>query len=150
MHGWQVGIDIGGTFTDVVAYRPGDGSTRMAKVESRPDDPISSLLAGLQSLGISWDAVDDLVHGTTMVTNAIIENRLARVALITTRGFADTIADENPDSFSPQELLAWSAMHGLASLLVDGPVAKGETKDRKMTRAAEMLEAMGPAFRPLR
>jgi len=60
MQGWQVGIDIGGTFTDVVAYRPGDGSTRMAKVESRPDDPISSLLAGLQSLGITWDAVDDL------------------------------------------------------------------------------------------
>ena len=65
-------------------------------------------------------------------------------------GFADTIADENPESFSPQELLAWSAVHGLASLLVDGPVAKGESKDRKMTRAAEMLEAMGPVFRPLR
>ena len=62
-------------------------------------------------------------------------------------GFADTIADENPDSFSPQELLAWSAVHGLASLLVDGPVANGESKDRKMTRAAEMLEAMGPVFR---
>jgi AcrR family transcriptional regulator len=65
-------------------------------------------------------------------------------------GFADTIADENPNSFSPQELLAWSAVHGLASLLVDGPVAKGESKDRKMTRASEMLEAMGPVFRPLR
>lgn len=64
-------------------------------------------------------------------------------------GFADTIADENPESFSPQELLAWSAVHGLASLLVDGPVAKGESKDRKMTQAAEMLEAMGPALQPL-
>ena len=64
-------------------------------------------------------------------------------------GFADTIPDENPDSLSPQELLAWSAVHGLASLLVDGPVAKGESRDRKMTRAAEMLEAMEPVFRPL-
>jgi AcrR family transcriptional regulator len=63
-------------------------------------------------------------------------------------GFADTIADENPDSFSPQELLAWSAVHGLASLLVDGPVAKDESRDRKMTQAAEMLEAMGPVFGP--
>jgi AcrR family transcriptional regulator len=63
-------------------------------------------------------------------------------------GFADTIADENPDSFSPQELLAWSAVHGLASLLVDGPVAKDESRARKMTQAAEMLEAMGPAFGP--
>jgi AcrR family transcriptional regulator len=63
-------------------------------------------------------------------------------------GFADTIADENPDSFSPQELLAWSAVHGLASLLVDGPVAKDESRARKMTQAAEMLEAMGPVFGP--
>ena len=65
-------------------------------------------------------------------------------------GFAETIADENPDSLSSQELLAWSAVHGLASLLVDGPVAKGESKDRKMTLAAEMLETMNPVFRPLR
>ncbi len=61
-------------------------------------------------------------------------------------GFADTIADDNPESFSPQELLAWSAVHGLASLFVDGPVARGETRQQKMTRAAQMLHAMLPAF----
>ncbi len=61
-------------------------------------------------------------------------------------GFADTIEDENSEHFSPEELLAWSAVHGLASLFVDGPIAKGESKDQKMARAAEMLVAMGPAF----
>jgi AcrR family transcriptional regulator len=62
------------------------------------------------------------------------------------RGFADTIDDDSPERLSPQELLAWSAVHGLASLFVDGPVARDEGKERKMTRAADMLRAMGPAF----
>ena len=61
-------------------------------------------------------------------------------------GFADTIEDENPDRFSPQELLAWSAVHGLAGLFIDGPVATGESKEQKMARAAEMLRTMGPVF----
>ncbi len=61
-------------------------------------------------------------------------------------GFADTIEDKDPARFSPQELLAWSSVHGLANLFVDGPVAKGETKSQKLTEAAEMIRAMGPAF----
>ena len=65
-------------------------------------------------------------------------------------GFADTIPDENPHALSSQELLAWSAVHGLASLLVDGPVAKGESKERRMTLAADMLESMAPVFKPPR
>jgi N-methylhydantoinase A len=89
---WQVGIDIGGTFTDVVARRAGSGEVAFAKVASRPDDPISALLSALEAVGLDWRDVDDLVHGTTMVTNAIIEDRLDRVALITTKGFADTLA----------------------------------------------------------
>jgi len=61
-------------------------------------------------------------------------------------GFADTIEDSDPASFSPQELLAWSSVHGLANLFVDGPVAKGETKSQKLTRAADMIHALAPAF----
>ena len=90
--GWQVGIDIGGTFTDVVAFQPSTGEIAEAKVRSRPDDPVSGLLAALEAVGIPWEAVDDLMHGTTMVTNAIVEDRLADVALIATEGFADTLA----------------------------------------------------------
>ena len=90
--GWQVGIDIGGTFTDVVAFQPSTGTISEAKVRSHPDDPIAGLLAALEAVGIPWEQVDDLMHGTTMVTNAIVEDRLAEVALIATQGFADTLA----------------------------------------------------------
>ena len=90
--GWQVGIDIGGTFTDVVAFHPATGRIDEAKVRSHPDDPIAGLLAALEAVGIPWEQVDDLMHGTTMITNAIVENRLAEVALIATQGFADTLA----------------------------------------------------------
>ena len=61
-------------------------------------------------------------------------------------GFADTIDDHDPARLSPQELLAWSSVHGLASLFVDGPVAKGDTKSQKLKRAAEMISALVPAF----
>jgi len=91
-NGWQVGIDIGGTFTDVIAFQPSTGSVSEAKVRSRSGDPVSSLLAALEAVGVPWQRVDDLMHGTTMVTNAIVEDRLARVALVATEGFADTLA----------------------------------------------------------
>jgi N-methylhydantoinase A len=90
--GWQIGIDVGGTFTDVVARHPASGEVRMAKVESRPKDPVAGLLAALESVGVEWQDVEDLVHGTTLVTNAIVQNKLAEVALVTTKGFSDTIA----------------------------------------------------------
>lgn len=63
-----------------------------------------------------------------------------------TAGFADTIDDHDPDSFSPQELLAWSAVHGLASLLIDGPVCNADSKETKMHKADEMLSSLTPAF----
>ena len=57
-------------------------------------------------------------------------------------GFGETIADDDPDSFSPEELLAWSAVHGLANLFVDGPVEKGKTKTEKLKTAHSMIESM--------
>jgi len=89
---WQVGIDIGGTFTDVVAFQQSTGILSEAKVRSHPDDPVAGLLAALEAVGIPWERVDDLMHGTTLVTNAIVEDRLDKVALIATEGFADTLA----------------------------------------------------------
>ena len=61
-------------------------------------------------------------------------------------GFADTITDHDPDALSAQELLAWSAVHGLASLFVDGPVARGEDLSHKQELAQSMLAVLGPVM----
>jgi len=62
-------------------------------------------------------------------------------------GFADTLRDDDACAFSPQELLAWSSVHGLAGLFVDGPIAQEHSQSEKIGMAAEMLKALKPAFK---
>lgn len=64
-------------------------------------------------------------------------------------GFADTIEDKDPESFSSQELLAWSSVHGLAHLFVEGPVGKGASKEERLKMAGDMIQALRPAFVPI-
>ena len=90
-NGWQVGIDVGGTFTDVIAVHQAPGEVRVAKVLSRTDDRIAGLVSALRAVDLAWSDVDDLIHGTTIVTNAIIQGEHAKVALIATKGFSDTL-----------------------------------------------------------
>ncbi|HEY8217367.1 MAG TPA: hydantoinase/oxoprolinase family protein [Acidimicrobiia bacterium] len=80
----RVGIDAGGTFTDVV-----DENGRVVKVSSTPDDPARAVRQGLTSADVEHPTL--LAHGTTVATNALIQRRGGRVALVTTRGFADVI-----------------------------------------------------------
>src|SRR5918912_4258012 len=85
----RCGADAGGTFTDVVAD---DG--RVAKVLSTPGDPSRALREGVAAVGgAEADRAPPtlLAHGTTVATNALLERRGARVALVTTRGFGDVI-----------------------------------------------------------
>ena len=89
--GWQVGIDIGGTFTDLVALLPSSGEVRSIKVPTQRNDPVASILAALAAAGLASEEVDDLIHGTTLVTNAIVEDRVDAVALVATRGFEDVL-----------------------------------------------------------
>jgi N-methylhydantoinase A len=84
----RVGVDVGGTFTDLVALDGGSGALRSHKVLTTPEAPARAVLAGLQAL--APDAVS-IAHGSTIVTNAIIEGRMARTALVTTRGFRDIL-----------------------------------------------------------
>jgi N-methylhydantoinase A len=92
---WHVGLDIGGTFTDVVAIDAEHGTVRHLKVPSSRTDPASGMLGGLAALaeeaGVAPEHVRLLLHGTTLATNAIIERRLARTALVTTEGFRDVL-----------------------------------------------------------
>ncbi|MFC7587719.1 hydantoinase/oxoprolinase N-terminal domain-containing protein [Nonomuraea antimicrobica] len=84
----MIGVDVGGTFTDVV-LRGTSGETCAAKCPSTPDDPIAGILAGVtRALGDRDPAqVTRVVHATTLATNAVLERRGARVAYVTTRGF---------------------------------------------------------------
>src|SRR4051794_23581183 len=82
--GVRLGVDAGGTFTDAVAD---DG--RIAKVASTPDDPARAVERAIDALDAR--GLDVLAHGTTVATNALLERRGARVALIATDGFADEI-----------------------------------------------------------
>jgi N-methylhydantoinase A len=89
--GWQVGIDIGGTFTDLVAVLPSTGEVRSVKVPTQRNDPVASIKAALAAADLAAGQVSDLVHGTTLVTNAIVEDRVEPVALVATDGFEDVL-----------------------------------------------------------
>lgn len=88
--GWRVGIDVGGTFTDIVAVSS-DGRVASAKATTDTDDALAALGQCLSAIGLEWEAVGELVHGTTRITNAIVEGHLARVTLIATEGFCDVL-----------------------------------------------------------
>ena len=85
---YVIGVDVGGTFTDFVAYDRDSRALRAWKNLSTPDDPTRGILAGLARLN-DPAAVDTLRLGTTVATNAILERKGARVAYVTTRGFRD-------------------------------------------------------------
>jgi N-methylhydantoinase A len=97
----RVGIDIGGTFTDLVLVDERTGSIRVNKLLTTPRNPANAVCDGFSmatlSAGVAAADVTRVVHGTTLVTNAVVERKGARAALVTTAGFRDTleIATEN-------------------------------------------------------
>ena len=90
---YRVGVDVGGTFTDVVLEH--DGALTTAKVLTTPNAPDDAVLAGVDDVlaraGVDPAAVGLLIHGTTLATNAIIERKGALAALVTTEGFRDVL-----------------------------------------------------------
>lgn len=130
----RVAIDIGGTFTDVVAMDAG-GSISVGKSLSTPSHLLDGILTGLEFSGTPIDAVDFLLHGSTVVINALIERKGADTALITTEGFRDVyeIGRVNrPDAFN----LAFRRPRPLI------------TRDR-VFEAPERMRADGSVHRPL-
>jgi N-methylhydantoinase A len=94
MAGIRVGIDVGGTFTDIV-FLSADGTVLTRKILSSPDDYSRTIRVGLQEIireaGVVPGDVHEVMHGTTVATNAILEGKGARTGLITTRGFRDVL-----------------------------------------------------------
>ena len=91
--GWRIGVDVGGTFTDVVCVRDGRAPI-VFKVPSTPANPGEAALAAIERLaaeGVEPGSLTQLAHGTTVATNAVLERKGGRLGIVTTEGFRDTL-----------------------------------------------------------
>ena len=106
---WRLGVDVGGTFTDVLLINEESGRLFSAKVPSTPDDSSRGVLAGIEracaNAGIEPAVIDHVLHGTTVATNTILTGTGARVGLVTTRGYRQVL--QIARSFVPGGLGAW-------------------------------------------
>ena len=92
---YRAGVDIGGTFTDLIIFDDVSGALVIGKTLTTPADPSQAIETGmaetLARAGLALGAVGQIIHGTTLVTNAIIERKGARTALLATAGFRDAV-----------------------------------------------------------
>lgn len=89
MSQYRVAVDVGGTFTDVFVFDENDGNVLVTKTSSTPSNPEIGIMDGIRKLNISGENITMFSHGTTVGTNALIERKLPKTALITTKGFRD-------------------------------------------------------------
>ncbi len=134
----RVGVDIGGTFTDLVLLRA-DGETAFAKVSSTPDAPERAVLEGVGALlsagGVSPAAIDEVVHGTTVGSNTLLQRKGAETGLVTTKGFRDVLEIgrlRTPDMFD----LGWDKPEPLI-------------RRRHRREVTERIDADGAVITPL-
>src|SRR5215470_4104304 len=137
---WRIGVDIGGTFTDVVLVDEVRGQVGVVKVPTTPRDfargVLDALVAAIGSRGIAPADVSWLAHATTVVTNALLEGKGARTALVTTRGMRDVLE------------LRRSARASLYDLFQDGPAVLVPRHLR--LEVTERVDAQGAVVEPLR
>ena len=110
----RVGADVGGTFTDIMFWDEAEEKALVHKLPSTPRDPAQAMMSGLRELcgpiGIGLADLDQLIHGTTIATNAVLERSGSRVGMLTTEGFRDLIyigRHRRPYTFSIYQDLPW-------------------------------------------
>jgi N-methylhydantoinase A len=138
-----IAVDTGGTFTDIVCLR--DGALRTLKVPSTPDDPARAVLSGITEMLGAHTAPFVLVHGSTVATNALLERKGARVALVTNAGFEDVLEigrQNRPQLYAlvghrPPPLVAREHRYGVVGRL--GP--DGSELEQLDTAALDQLRA---------
>ena len=105
--GLRIGADVGGTFTDVV-LQTSDGAFVSTKVLTTHDRPEVGILAAIETVvsenGVSWGEVEQVIHGTTLATNAVIERKGSKTAFVTTKGFRDVIETRTESRFEQYDL----------------------------------------------
>ena len=111
-----VGIDIGGTFTDLALYDSDSEELRVHKVRSTPDDPGRALVEGVAELcelaDVGMGDIDGVLHGTTVATNAVLEHRGASTGLVTTAGMRDVVhigRHQRPEPYSIMQDIPWQS-----------------------------------------
>src|SRR5687768_16255375 len=109
-----VGVDVGGTFTDLVLFDTAKNTTIVHKVPSTPDDPSRGVVNGILELcrrnGIDKASITQVYHGTTVATNAVLEHKGARTGMITTRGYRDIIhigRHQRPQHYAIMQEIPW-------------------------------------------
>jgi len=112
----RIGIDVGGTFTDLILVDEQAERITVEKVPSTPDDPSRAVIDGVEALcakaGVNLKDVDLVLHGTTVATNIALEHNGAEVGMITTKGFRDILhiaRHKKPYNFSLQQELPWQS-----------------------------------------
>jgi N-methylhydantoinase A/oxoprolinase/acetone carboxylase beta subunit len=151
--GYSVGVDIGGTFTDIIVCPDDGGAATIAKVPTTPHDPGEGMIAGLaQSLAAAGAAPSDvtsIVHGTTVGTNALLQRDGARIGIITNTGFEDTLyigrgkrrqmydlftGSDTPDFLCPRE-----RVHGVGGRIAPDGTETAPLDEDAVARAADDL-----------
>lgn len=106
---YRLGVDVGGTFTDLLLFNEESGETHRAKTPSTPEDPSVGVLTGIDKVcgiaGIEPSALRHIMHGTTVATNAVLEKKGARVGLLVTRGYRQVL--QIARSYVPGGLAGW-------------------------------------------
>lgn len=132
----RVGVDIGGTFTDVVVYDDELHQIRRTKVATDPRYPDRSLLAALDEVAVDHTDIALLLHGTTIVTNLLLERAGARVGLLTTHGFRDLLDIQLSSRPNPFDYVGW--------------VKRPSYVPRELrVEVGERIDATGRVLRPL-
>lgn len=138
---YRLGVDVGGTFTDLFLVDDADQRQWRVKTPSTPRDPSEGVLTGVRRIceeaGIAPGVLANVVHGTTVATNAVLESRGARVGLITTRGFGQIL--HLARSQTPGPLAGWIIM-----VKPDPPASLADTRE-----AVERMDAHGRTLVPV-
>ena len=160
---YMIGVDVGGTFTDITLVNTKTNEIKIHKVRSSSRDPSEAIVTGLEEIftenEISPERVDYLAHGTTIATNALIERKVARTGLLITEGFKDLIEigdqtrpslydlkKKKPVQVVPVQLRAEIPERILASGSVRAPLNKNTLVEKINNLKTQEVEAIAVCF----
>ncbi len=139
--GYRLGVDVGGTFTDLLLFDDASGAFWRHKTPSTPADSSEGILTGVDAIcakaGVAASEIDYLLHGTTVATNAVLEGKGARVGLVTTEGYRHIM--QIARSYVPGGLAAW--------IIWPKPVPLAALEDTVTVKGR--MNAAGEEVRPL-